>query len=103
MKIIKFLGKLVALPTNIVIFVITLSLLPAKLLSHWLCGEWDFVKAKWNVFKTFCKKGIRAIDRGEKPYTCRILFYRDDKECIYFFNDKKNYATVNVFNDGKTE
>lgn len=103
MKIIKFLGRLIALPINIIVFAIALGLLPVKLLSHWLCGEWGFVKAKWNAFKTFVKKGLNAISRGEKPYTCRVLFYRDDKERIYFFDNKKNYTTINMMNDGKTE
>ena len=85
MKIIKFLGKLVAAPIDTCMFILTIGLLPIKLLSSWLRGNWDYTRSKFGAFKTFLKKGIAAIKRGEKPTIGRVLTYGDDKENVYFF------------------
>ena len=103
MKVIKFLGKVLAAPISLTLFIITIGLLPIKLLINWLTGDWGFVKAKWGAFKTFLKKGLKAIDRGERPWLGRILVYQDNNEHIYFFDDKNNYQLIDIATNGKTK
>ena len=103
MKIIKFLGKLVAAPIDTCMFILTIGLLPIKLLSSWLRGNWDYTRSKFGAFKTFLKKGIAAIKRGEKPTIGRVLTYGDDKENVYFFDMPNDYGFISLMKDGKTK
>ena len=103
MKIIKFLGKVLAAPISLALFIVAIGLLPIRLLTNWLTGDWGYAKAKWGAFKTFLKKGLKAIDRGKRPWLGRILVYQDDNEHIYFFDNKNEYQLINIATNGKTE
>ena len=102
-KIIKFLGKLVAEPIDACIFILTISLLPIKLLSSWLQDNWDYTRSKFRAVKTFLNKGLAAIKRGEKPTLGRVLTYGDNKENIYFFDMPNDYGFISLMKDGKTK
>lgn len=103
MKIIKFLGKLVAAPINACVFILIIGLLPIKLLSSWLQGNWDYTRSKFGAFKTFLKKGFAAFKRGEKPILGRVLTYEDGVENIYFFDMPNDYGFISLMKDGKTK
>lgn len=90
MNVIKFIGKALALPIKIVMFIIELGLLPIKLLINWLSGYGRYNRLYLTFFKIAIKNVIEAVKRGEKPGLENIIKYVDDYKIITFYNYKNN-------------
>ena len=90
MNIIKFIGKTLALPIKIVMFVIALGLFPIKLLTNWLSGYGKYNRLYLTFFKIAVKNAIEAAKRGEKPVLENIVKYTDDYKIITMYNDKND-------------
>lgn len=89
MNIIKFIGKTLALPIEIVMTVIALGLFPIKLLTNWLSGYGKYNRMYLKFFKIAVKNAIEAAKRGEKPVLENIIQYYDNKYHIQFLNNKR--------------
>ena len=46
-KLIKFIGKVLSLPVKIINDLVTIGLLPIKMLIHWLDGHGNYNKTYW--------------------------------------------------------
>lgn len=90
MNVIKFIGKALALPIKIVMFVIELGLFPIKLLTNWLSGYGRYNRLYLTLFKILTKNMIEAVKRGEKPVLENIIRYTDDYKIITMHNSKNN-------------
>lgn len=90
MNIIKFIGKTLALPIKIVMFVIALGLFPIKFLINWLSGYGKYNRLYLTFSKMVVKHAIEAVKRGEKPVLENILKYTDDYKIITMYNDKND-------------
>lgn len=96
MNVIKFIGKALALPIKIVMFVIELGLFPIKLLTNWLKGYGKYNKLYLKYGNMVIKHMIEATKRGENPALGKLLGYMDDNKSIIFFNIKENpYIVIN--------
>lgn len=89
MNIIKSIGKILALPIKIVMFVIALGLFPIKLLTNWLSGYGKYNRLYLTFFKIAVKNAIEAAKRGEKPVLENIIQYYDNKYHIQLLNNKR--------------
>lgn len=94
MNVIKFIGKALALPIKIVMFVIALGLFPIKLLTNWLGGYGRYNRLYLTFSKIILKHGIKAVSRGEKPVLENIAKYIDDYKIVTLYNDKNNPSIV---------
>lgn len=89
MNIIKFIGKTLALPIKIVMFIIALGLFPIKLLTNWLSGYGRYNRLYLTFSKIAIKNAIEAIKRGEKPVLENIIQYNDSKYHMQLLNNKR--------------
>ena len=90
MNVIKFIGKVLALPIKTIMFVIALGLFPIKLLTNWLSGYGKYNRLYLTFFQNCWKNAIEAVKRGEKPVLENIVRYTDDYKIITLYNDKNN-------------
>ena len=88
-KLIRFIGKVLSLPFRIIRTLVTIGLLPIKMLINWLDGYGNYNKTYWKFTKCVIKSAWEAIKRGEKPVLKCIIQYDDDKYHIQFLNDKQ--------------
>lgn len=96
MNMIKFIGKVLALPINIVKSLIILGLLPIKALTNWLGGYGRYNKIYLKFSKLVTKYAIEAAKRGEKPILENIIQYHDDYKLVTFFNNKRCPCIANL-------
>lgn len=89
MNVIKFIGKVLALPIKTVMFVIALGLFPIKLLTNRLSGYGKYNRLYLTFFKIAVKSAIEAAKRGEKPVLENIIQYYDSKYHIQLLNNKR--------------
>ena len=89
-KLLKFVGRVLALPFEITIFTTNLVLLPINCLRHWLKGYGHYNKTYWNFTKQLFKKTWEAIKRGEKPTLHQYGVYMDDQQYLVLLNETKN-------------
>lgn len=89
-KLIRFIGKVLSLPFKIINTLVTIGLLPIKMLSHWLDGHGNYNKTYWKFAKHTIKKLCEAIKRGEKPTLHRYMCYTDDQEYLMLLNEPTN-------------
>ena len=89
-KLLKFVGRVLALPFEITIFTTNLVLLPIKCLRHWLKGYGHYNKTYWKFAKHAFKKAWEAIKRGEKPTLHQYGVYMDDQQYLVLLNEIKN-------------
>lgn len=94
MNVIKFIGKVLALPISVVTTVIRLILFPIQLLTNWLKGYGRYNKLYLKYYKIVTKRMIDAAKRGERPALETLLGYMDNDKSIIFFNDKENPCIV---------
>ena len=90
MNVIKFIGKVLALPIKVVMFVIALGLFPIKLLTNWLSGYGKYNRLYLTFSKMVVKHAIEAAKRGEKPVLENVLKYIDDYTFVKMYNNKKD-------------
>lgn len=90
MNVIKFIGKVLALPIKVVMFGIALGLFPIKLLTNWLSGYGKYNRLYLKFTKMVVKYAIEAAKRGEKPVLENIIKYIDDYKFVTFYNHKYN-------------
>lgn len=96
-KLLKFVGRVLALPIEITINTTSLVLLPIKCLRHWLKGYGHYNKAYWKFTKQLLKKTWEAIKRGEKPTLHRYLCYTDDQQHLILLNEPTNPIIFSEF------
>lgn len=96
MKIIKFLGKILALPFSLTIFVVLLTLFPIKLLCNWLNGYGKYNSMYWKFAKYAISHAIDAIKNNDHPTLMSYMLYEDSFEHVVFRNDKKRPEILHV-------
>ena len=89
-KLLKLIGRVLALPLEITVFTTSLVLLPIKCLRHWLKGYDQYNKTYWRFTKQLLKKTWEAIKRGEKPTLHRYMCYTDDQQYLILLNEPTN-------------
>lgn len=89
-KLIKFAGKVLAIPFKIIRTLIMIGLVPIRMLINWLDGYGNYNKTYWKFAKHVFKKGLEAIKRGEKPTLHQYGVYMDDQQYLVLLNEIKN-------------
>ena len=96
MKIIKFLGKLLALPFEIVLVTTLTGLIPIKTINNWLNGYGKYNRLYWKFAKYTVFHAIDALKKGNHPTLMNVIRYSDDLETVLFLNDKKEPNIIHI-------
>ena len=89
-KLIRFVGKVLAIPFKIIRTLIVIGLLPIRMLINWLEGYGNYNKTYWKFAKHILKKAWEAIKRGEKLTLHQYAIYMDDQQYLMLLNEIKN-------------
>lgn len=96
MKIIRFLGKLLALPFGITLTITLIGLLPVKMINNWLSGYGKYNKLYWKFSAYAVSHALECLKRHSKPTLVNVIRYSDDLESVFFLNDKKDPQIIHI-------